>query len=245
VLAKHCALHVDNGNFSRKFTADRMYDGIKSIDFTLTAEVTYRINLYAYGDGTAPMRCLLYMDGNNNSKYYQNGAWPIPPESWTKYSWSYTLTTTGTYAFGAQLAPTGTSGTFYIDDVSVTQALDSNGDCKDNNKDNNKLINPGVDEICNDLDDDCDGQVDEGAKIIYYRDIDGDGFGSPNTTSQACSPPTGYVVDNTDLCENDTYKIEPGVCGCGTPDTDSDKDNTPDCNDNLGKSTVSIGAKKI
>ena len=27
-------------------------------------------------------------------------------------------------------------------------------------------------------------------------------------------------------------KIDPGACGCGTPDTDTDSDGTPDCNDN-------------
>jgi len=40
------------------------------------------------------------------------------------------------------------------------------------------------------------------------------------------------VVDCNDLCPSDPNKIDPGVCGCGTPDTDSDSDGTPDCNDN-------------
>lgn len=34
-----------------------------------------------------------------------------------------------------------------------------------------------------------------------------------------------------DLCPDDPNKTEPGICGCGTPDTDSDGDGTPDCND--------------
>ncbi len=32
-------------------------------------------------------------------------------------------------------------------------------------------------------------------------------------------------------CPNDPDKTEPGECGCGVPDTDSDGDGTPDCND--------------
>ena len=40
---------------------------------------------------------------------------------------------------------------------------------------------------------------------------------------------TGEVVDN---CPDDPDKIEPGVCGCGVPDTDTDTDGTPDCIDN-------------
>jgi hypothetical protein len=34
-----------------------------------------------------------------------------------------------------------------------------------------------------------------------------------------------------DDCPDDPDKGGPGVCGCGVPDTDSDSDNTPDCND--------------
>jgi len=35
----------------------------------------------------------------------------------------------------------------------------------------------------------------------------------------------------TDNCPSDPDKLNPGVCGCGVPDTDSDGDSTPDCND--------------
>lgn len=35
----------------------------------------------------------------------------------------------------------------------------------------------------------------------------------------------------TDQCPDDPNKTEPGVCGCGVPDTDGDGDGTPDCND--------------
>ena len=34
-----------------------------------------------------------------------------------------------------------------------------------------------------------------------------------------------------DSCPDDPTKIEPGVCGCGVPDTDSDEDGTLDCLD--------------
>ena len=35
-----------------------------------------------------------------------------------------------------------------------------------------------------------------------------------------------YIVDH---CPYDGYKTEPEECGCGTPDTDTDYDGTPDC----------------
>lgn len=41
------------------------------------------------------------------------------------------------------------------------------------------------------------------------------------------------VTVNTidDFCPNDLEKLKPGVCGCGTADTDTDLDGVPDCND--------------
>ncbi|HUV83087.1 MAG TPA: hypothetical protein VMW53_08455 [archaeon] len=36
------------------------------------------------------------------------------------------------------------------------------------------------------------------------------------------------VIDN---CKEDPNKVEPGACGCGTPDIDSDSDGIPDCID--------------
>jgi|GEM_PF-6422503 len=39
-------------------------------------------------------------------------------------------------------------------------------------------------------------------------------------------------ADGCDQCPADANKVEPGSCGCGTPDTDTDGDGTADCNDN-------------
>jgi hypothetical protein len=36
---------------------------------------------------------------------------------------------------------------------------------------------------------------------------------------------------NIDGCPDDPAKTEPGICGCGIPDTDTDNDSTPDCHD--------------
>ncbi|MCB0333541.1 MAG: hypothetical protein KDD55_08580, partial [Bdellovibrionales bacterium] len=39
------------------------------------------------------------------------------------------------------------------------------------------------------------------------------------------------AVEFNDFCPEDAAKIYPGVCGCGTPDADSDGDGTLNCND--------------
>ena len=47
------------------------------------------------------------------------------------------------------------------------------GDCDDGDV----SVNPEAPEICNGVDDDCDGLVDEGLLSSWYLDADGDGWG--------------------------------------------------------------------
>jgi hypothetical protein len=90
------------------------------------------------------------------------------------------------------------------------------GDCNDNNAD----INPNATEICNGIDDDCDGTIDEGGTNVFYRDADADGYGNPALTTLACFAPSGYVSDNTD-CNDTLAAVNPGameICNNGIDD---------------------------
>jgi hypothetical protein len=64
-------------------------------------------------------------------------------------------------------------------------------------------------EVCNQLDDDCDGQVDEGMRVLFYQDQDGDGFGGP-VFVQACSTPPGFVSNPGD-CQDFNASIYPSA----------------------------------
>ncbi|MEK6643079.1 MAG: thrombospondin type 3 repeat-containing protein [Planctomycetota bacterium] len=46
--------------------------------------------------------------------------------------------------------------------------------------------------------------------------------------------------DACDGCPNDANKTAPGLCGCGTPDTDTDGDGTPDCLDQCPNDPLKI-----
>lgn len=47
-------------------------------------------------------------------------------------------------------------------------------------------------------------------------------------------------LNNLDTCPNDPNKTEPGTCGCGVVDTDSDGDGTADCNDECSEDPSKI-----
>ncbi|MFM7204938.1 MAG: MopE-related protein [Myxococcota bacterium] len=79
-------------------------------------------------------------------------------------------------------------------------------DCNDANN----AIYPNATEKCNGIDDNCNAQVDEGVKTTYYQDLDADGYGNPNSSTQACSQPSGYVTNNTD-CKDTNDSIKPGA----------------------------------
>ena len=91
--------------------------------------------------------------------------------------------------------------------------------------DSDAAINPWADELCNGVDDDCDGSVDEGDATdadTWYADADGDGFGDPGTTTTACSQPTGYLADAED-CDDGDAGINPDIDeACNGVDDDCD-----------------------
>jgi len=74
----------------------------------------------------------------------------------------------------------------------------------------NSSINPGTIEICNGMDDNCNGQIDEGGMTIYYRDSDGDGYGNKNDNLTSCSQPLGYILNNQD-CNDNNLNINPSA----------------------------------
>jgi len=122
--------------------------------------------------------------------------------------------------------------------------LDHDGFKDDDCDDSNAAVYPGAPERCDGLDDNCDGQVDEGATDAptYYADADGDGYGAADNSLTACSMPDGYV-DNADDCNDASTAYHPGAPdeSCDAPDdyncdgsigfADVDGDGTPACDD--------------
>ena len=85
----------------------------------------------------------------------------------------------------------------------------NSNDCDDGNQN----INPGAAEACNGIDDNCNGQIDEGCSTYtYFADADADGYGNPanSISSQSSTPPVGYVANNSD-CNDGNAAINPSA----------------------------------
>ena len=82
------------------------------------------------------------------------------------------------------------------------------GDCNDYLD----YVHPGADERCNRVDDNCDGQMDEGLEsAVVYRDGDGDGYGDRFTTDMKVGCAASGYAPNKDDCNDEDKTIHPGV----------------------------------
>ncbi|MCB9744202.1 MAG: hypothetical protein H6741_35060 [Alphaproteobacteria bacterium] len=87
-------------------------------------------------------------------------------------------------------------------------------------------VNPDAAEVCNEVDDNCDGSVDEGVTTTYWADSDGDGYGDVDFPQEACEAPEGYA-DNSADCDDTEAAVNPAaqeVCNDVDDDCDGDVD---------------------
>lgn len=155
------------------------------------------------------------------------------------YSWNgSTYTTSGTYTYTttnasgcdsiASLTLTLTTPpTWFLDSdgdgygvasVSVAACTQPSGYSFDNSdcNDNIAAVYPSATEICNGIDDDCDGDVDsDDANVtgqqLWYADVDGDGLGDATDTLRFCNQPLGYVSNSNDCDDSNATVLAPVV----------------------------------
>lgn len=107
------------------------------------------------------------------------------------------------------------------------EAFDQPAGTANNDLDCNDLdafIRPDAQEVCNEVDDDCDGQTDDAdesldlsTRLTWYLDADGDGHVGDTSSVDACRPPEGAgPLDTADDCDDADAAVNPSapeVCG--------------------------------
>ncbi len=113
-------------------------------------------------------------------------------------------------------------------DTSVEQ-VDADGDGYFDDEDcddASSTTHPNAPEVCDGVDNNCDGQVDEGVLSEFYFDNDGDGFGDSNEWIESCQASDAYVPNGNDCDDDDanSYPSAPERCD----EVDNDCDGTVD-----------------
>ena len=126
---------------------------------------------------------------------------------------------------------TDTDGDGYGDPAVVTPACDApTGSVADNTDcdDGDRAVHPDATEVCNGVDDDCDGLTDDNAvdAPTWYTDADSDGYGDPLTGVDTCTAPPGRVADDTDCDDTEAtaFPGHPEVCDGIDDDCDGTSD---------------------
>jgi hypothetical protein len=115
------------------------------------------------------------------------------------------------------------------DDSGVPAEVDADGDgfpSAEDCDDDNAAVNPSATELCDGLDNDCDGGLDTDATdaLTWYTDADNDSFGDLNSSLLACEAPTGAVANSADCDDNNSGVYPEAAELCDGLDNDCDAD---------------------
>lgn len=100
----------------------------------------------------------------------------------------------------------GCQSSWTLEDVDGDGFTWLEGDCDDSNP----TVFPNAAEVCDSIDNNCDGNVDTDSPlaITWYGDVDGDGFTGEGFTLISCEIPPGFTAEPTD-CDDSNSAINP------------------------------------
>ena len=127
----------------------------------------------------------------------------------------------------------GDPAAFLLNDcVAPASGVSNDGDCDDTSADRS----PGQVEMCDGIDNDCDSQVDVGARdaATFYRDDDADGYGAEDDSQELCEGTGAYTTILAGDCDDSDPALSPVAA-----ETDNDEDD--DCDDRVDEDFVVAG----
>ncbi len=165
--------------------------------------------------------CLCIVAGTLSSEYVQVDETTVLTKDCDDGDASVTSASTTVYT-DSDSDGYGDSGTAEMACVVESGFATVGGDCDDTNS----AVNPGAIEMCDTVDNDCDGNTDDASATdvsTWYADADSDSYGDGSVAEMACDALSGYVADSTD-CNDTDAAVNPGameVCDSGL-DNDCD-----------------------
>ena len=115
---------------------------------------------------------------------------------------------------------------------SATGCPNGNGDCDDHDP----AVHPSAQEVCNGVDDDCNGWTDDGIGTVWYDDADGDGWGDPGPgvlSMSHCASLPGHATQADD-CDDSNPLAHPGAVEvCDGIDNDCNGNTDEGCIENV------------
>ncbi len=137
----------------------------------------------------------------------------------------------------------------FIDARCCNMATGGAMNCGDDCNDSRANVHPGLAEVCDGLDNDCNTMIDEGVQRQFLPDTDHDNFGAASgATMSGCVPPAGYAEATGD-CDDTNSAVHPGAleqCDAAMVDEDCNGVSNPsalcNCSGDISRMCAQPGA---